>query len=534
MKIKTLTLVIALAITSCATFDTDRSAIERTEKTINEVSSSMKRNGMELNEQKHYINVDDGIWVSTDAEVVSLQIPERLTNRTFDFVEGDSMTMAQICSYLTKRFGVRVKRANELIEKGQDFKSDIGSSPVENDEGSGEDANLDNTGRLNYVPVGNYLFALEGATFSEVLDNISETLGISWKYDAKKGVIFYYYETKYMTVEFSPISREFKAVSTNKSGSDEGDSGGGSSETNQTLTVKLDSDFWVSHESTLLTLISPYGVIDVNRRSGHVVVTDSPDVVEEVEQYVNFLNRNLELEVETKLTVIRFDHSSTDNFTFSISAIYDKVDRALLGLNSPRGAFDNLSSLGLSITDPSSRWNSTELFLDALSTEGDVSVVREKESSIKNFTMFQWKKGEKVKYFETISSTSTPNVGQEQSAEVSEEFLGVGISLYPRIRNKNKVTFDVVFSQNDLVKFETTTIGDFETKLPQTIGEDLMTQVDLKNGQSKVILKYSINKTEITDSGMTGTDAIDCLGGCARTRGEDTEYVLYILSAVVK
>ena len=526
-------------LSGCSTFSEESKESLATKKIVEDVNTAVRKGGLTLTQQRHDINVDEGIWVSTETELVAEMLPPHLVNARLNIVEGDAMNLGQVCSYLTKRFGIKFKRANELIKKGE--LSDV-DSLSQNVVGASNltpttttttaAAPVQSNKRLDYVPVGDYRFALEDVTFEEMLDNVAESLGVSWKYDSKVGVQFYFYETDYLVIENSPLERSFNATSTNKSGiSTSGE--GGSSETNQTLNVDLAGDFWAEQEKSLEGLISPFGQVDVNRRTGSVIVTDSPDMIAEVEQYINYVNNMMDLEAETKLTIVRFTQDSSSDLTFTIDAVYEKVDRMIAsGLSPTRGGAEALSSIGLSVTDPTSRWNGSQLFLDALASEGNVTVMREKEAPIKNYTMFQWKKGANFKYFESITNTDTASVGSSQTAEISEEFLGIGISLHPRIRNKSKITYDIIVSQNDLVALQETTIGDTETTLPQTTGEDVTALVDIKNGQSKVILKYTTSKSERENSGPISPG--NCYGGCNRSSSEENEYILYILTASVK
>ncbi len=521
--------MLVMGLTACATFSEA--------KKENEIKSQIDRyknlNNLEVKPPVYTINVDQGVWVSAESMKAFTHMPQRLRELQISVTLGDALPLNRIAALLSKRVGIPVYRSSELIKRSEGVTnmtdpSTLLGGDMQDASSTAESASDDRL--TDYIPTGTYRFEHGSISFSDVLDRISAALGISWRYDKTKGVEFYFYDTKTYAVNNSAVMRSLATSSSNESES--GGSNGSEGLTgnaSQRLETEKKSNFWKEIEDELKVVLTPYGVLNVNEVTGQVTVTDNQDAINRVKHYIDSYNKALDRQVHAQITVISHTVESSDSLSFDLEVVYKKVDRAIASFSNAQLAGDN--TFTLTSIDPSSRFNGSSLMVDALSSEGETSVLYRNDYYLRNFTPRQVKVGDTLRYIASATNTDTADVGSSQTAEDKSLFTGTAITIHPHILNDEEMILDMVIANNSLVEFDEQIVDGITVKLPQEAGYDDTPSVRLRNGQARAAVFFEASQLQNKNSGTLGKN--NCFAGCDRMTGEKRTYIIVIVSGWV-
>ena len=499
------------------------------------------------NDPVRSIRVDSGYWVATDIEVMDQEMPSWFMSRKDDYVSGDAMTLEELASYFRTKWHIKISRASELVPRdAKDLQNDeaIVEDPLLNPAGvttQNQESDSDSTGGSNellaYVRTPTYRLNLRDVTPEEAIDTVAEAMGIQWRFSHGQGITFYYYETDRFRIAKTAADggKLDSRITTNGSASSSGgenSSAGTSQESSLSGTLSIEPKFWENTKSTLESLASPYGRVLVNTGTGDVVVTDTPDGVERIERYIADLNKELGLKAHVSLSLVRLRHTDERGLGFNVNAVYAIADEASLGLETSRRAIEGANSVTGSIIDPSSRWNGTSVFLDALETFGKVSVLRTKDFVLQNHSTYLLGKGRNIPYLESVGTTNTTDVGATESSEIVEKFAGFGVGFHTRILNRDQALFNILLDLTDFARFQTIQISSDQTsEVPILDRESHSQEYNFRDGQSQVLLALDLSETSRDDSYVAGRD--NCLAGCNLSESTQREYLLYVMTVKV-
>ncbi|ECJ2318352.1 hypothetical protein FNH64_19585 [Salmonella enterica subsp. diarizonae] len=136
------------------------------------------------------------------------------------------------------------------------------------------------------------------------LDNITARLGLSWRYEEGR-IVIYYLDTQNFPVLFMDSLAGFSSKtvsgttsSTGSSGGGSGSSGGisGDSNTSQSTDMTIKSNLYGDVSATVKSMLTP-GVGRMNLSAGVLTVTDTPRVLSQISRYIGDRNRELNRQV---------------------------------------------------------------------------------------------------------------------------------------------------------------------------------------------------------------------------------------------
>lgn len=520
-------LVFATLLSACASQFPSSDRIADTEAVIEHHRDRIDRSNLKVGEAQYDIHVDSGYWVATDLEVLDASMPDNLVVGRNDYVLGDSLDLSEIAAFLTARTGIPVRRAPELVPKGRQvidqhsLGRDLGFDDQQ--QRAAEDTRS-STGLADYIRTPRYRLNLRDVTFEEVLDQVSQAMGVYWRYSRRSGVTFYYYETDSFTIAKSSDGGFADSRSTTASSMD---GEGSSSSSSLDAGLRIEPQFWQNTRRVVEDMVSEQGRVLFNEATGSVTVTDNPDVVAQVRDYIDQLNKSLRLKATVNLVVVRLKKTSGRDFNINLDAVYRQAERNLFRLQTSRVNVPNLTGLSVENINPNSAWSGTEAFLDALRSEGEVAVMRSKSFVLRNHSLFSISKGDVIRYLSSASTTNTAQVGATETSEITDLFVGFGLSFYTRILSRDRVLFNVMLDQSDLNQFENIQINTEQTsRVPQTSKEGVIQEYEMRNGESQVLLAFNTDTGQYDSSSNAG-----CLFGCSRSGSSEQEYLLYILTA---
>ncbi len=492
-----------------------------------EVQKHVRNNGMLLNSTYAPV-IDSGIWVSTETIKSNSMMPSTITRDLYTFIKQDSLSLQQLTQFLSLRTGINFTIAKELREdpSSQNQNSGNSQSPIPTVfAGNFSQLGLGNTSSMqtatakndldNVVTIGRYTPNMKNVTLEQFLDHMASSMGISWRYSATEGIHFYYYdsETFYIHATSSTISGSGSASSSSESseGSDSGSS-------EQEMDIEIEVEFWDDLGESLEQLIKDKGEINVNQSTGAVTVFGNRSSISSVADYIKNLNKLLKLQVHMQLMIVTMQVDASDVASLSYDLLYNG-DKFGLTLGTTGSTAAGASNIVGSILDPDSKFKDSKFLIDALSSRGVVTNTTTTDMLISNYRPYHFKNGGTINYVGKVTSTTTPNVGTEQSVEVEELSTGMGVVFLPNIHDKEQLSIDLMFGMSDLVKLEPVIVSEETIYLPQTSNYDVTNTFNMRSGESRVLAAFEDKSQSSLKSGTLSPDNF-LLGGGRSTSGK--------------
>lgn len=537
-----LSIFAVLCVTACAPIENIERNEQAAKNRYDQVTGSINRHDMTVGaDPERTIRVDNGYWVATDIEVMDQEAPSWFSTRRDDYITGDALTLDQLTAYFRAKWNLKISRASELVPRDTKdltnatsvvetvIQDSTFSTPNSSTTASGD-------GLLAYVPTPTFRLNMIDVTPAQAMDSIAEAMGIQWRFSRNEGVTFYYYDTQRFRIAKTGDGGKIQSIiSTSGTASDSGgdsQSTGGTQESSLSGSITIEPKFWENTKRTLESLASPYGRVLVNTSTGDVVVTDTVDGIARVDSYINELNKELSLKAHVSLSLVRLRHTRERGLGLNLDVIYAKANQASLAFESSRRVIEGASSVVGEITDPSSHLNGSNFFLDALSSYGDISVLRNKDFVLRNHSTYLLGKGRNIPYLESVGSTNTADVGSTETSEIVEKFAGFGVGFYTRILNQDRALFNVMLDLTDFARFQSIQISSDQTSdVPLLDRESHQQEYELRDGQSQVLLSVDLSETSRDNNYVAGKD--NCLAGCNESESTQREYLLYVMTVRV-
>lgn len=364
-----------------------------------------------------------------------------------------------------------------------------------------------------------------------LLDIVTARLGISWKYE--NGMVTFFYlqtarfdiepsDAKY-TLTGSVVSGVSNSSSSDGGGSGSGSSGSGSaggvsgeSGTSLKSDVSMGNNLYDDLKSTAESMLTPgVGRLDMNKTTGTVVITDVPDVVRRVGEYLTSENKALSRQVNLKVVIYTVNSDASDAVGIDWNVIY-KTLAGKYGINlaGPAGTVADAGSLSFSVLDTATgsarQFAGSSFLFDALSKQTKVADVRTIPLMTTNMASASVVVGRQIAYLK--STTSTPYVSG--SATVTSETLtpgtvttGTNITIFPKILDGgDRMMLNMFLNISSLISLRQSGEGTNKIETPEVDSRSVPQRVWLKPGQTVIISGLEQNVDSASKQGMFSPD----------------------------
>lgn len=341
-----------------------------------------------------------------------------------------------------------------------------------------------------------------GGSATALLDNISAQLGISWKYDKPRNRVTFFRLTQENFQVFFPGESEMDVEA--------GRSGDSDSVISQSSKFETEGGSWEEIAEGVQALLSPYGKATIVKSTGNIVVSDTPEAMEQVTQYVESVNdifgRQVYLQIRTATVAV----DNANDFNLTWNNILNTVNSGQfdVGLNSaavPTTGLPNAINVIRSATGASlalemlaSASESTEI------NEQSVTTISNQPTSLKVLTETGFISG---------ISQQTQNVNLNNVvSDVQTDTVNTGFdaTLLPRVVSDSSLQLQVALELSSNL-----TLVNFDSTIVQTPTRDRNSVVQrawLQNGETWVLAAFTSDKTNKEERG-TGSPGFWGLGG---------------------
>ena len=366
-------------------------------------------------------------------------------------------------------------------------------------------------------------------SLSGFLDNITTRLGLSWRYESGRIRIFMT-DTRSFPVTFLDYQTAFssKVVSgtTTSSGTSSGSAGvSGDSNTSQSTQTDMKASLYKDLESTVKTMLTP-GTGRMSLSAGMLTVTDTPQVLDEVGQYIDGRNQELNRQVVLNVKVYSVSKKRQSQLGIDLSAVFSSGSIGGSIASAFTDAASGATTGGVSILD--GKFANSKAFLHALEEQANVALVTQQANTTTNMSPVSIQVGTQQDYAGQVSTDSTANVGTTTSIEKSTITTGFNMTMLPYIMPQtSKMELQFSINMSDDPTMRSFTSGSSTVELVKTRLKTFNQKAILKSGQTLVMSGFQQVNNSATKQGV-GTPGFFGLGGGADGEKDDTMLVILI------
>ncbi|MGF6612952.1 type IVB pilus formation R64 PilN family outer membrane protein [Paraburkholderia sp. WSM4175] len=393
-------------------------------------------------------------------------------------------------------------------------------------------------------------------TLRGLLDMGAARFGVYWKYDAGT-IVFFYTDTRVFQVTSIPGDSRLdtyvmSGASSNGNGSGSsggatnGGAGGGggsigsggsgnggstpsvSSDNSTNIGMTAQLSVYNGLQAAIKAMLSPSGSVLASPATGSITVTDTPDVLERVGEFMAQQNRVLSRQVLVNITVLSVTLSADDTYGINWNAVYQ-------ALGTRFGITNTFSSLvstatpnefSATVITPSSRASGTTAMIAALSQQGTVHRKTSASVTTLNDQPVPVQVAEQQGYLAQISTTSTLNVGTQTSLMPGTVTTGFNMTLLPHILDDGTVMLQFYTNLSSLAKLENFNANGQTIQLPTVDTRNFLQRVAIKSGQTLVISGYEGTSDQTNRQGVGTPDNYAFGGGQSATHSREIIVIL--------
>lgn len=363
-----------------------------------------------------------------------------------------------------------------------------------------------------------------------LLDIVTARLGISWKYEDGM-VTFFYLQTARFDIEPSDakyaLTGSVVSGVSNSSSSDGGtgsgssgssSSGGVSGESGTSLKsdVAMGNNLYDDLKSTAESMLTPgVGRLDMNKTTGTVVITDVPEVVRRVGEYLTSENKALSRQVNLKVVIYTVNTETSDAVGIDWNVIY-KTLAGKYGINlaGPSGTVTDAGSVSFSVLDTATgaarQFAGSSFLFDALSKQAKVADVRTIPLMTTNMASASVVVGRQIAYLKSVSTTvySTGSTTlPSQTLTPGSVTTGTNITIFPKILDGgDRMMLNMFLNISSLIQLRQISSDTEKLEAPEVDSRSVPQRVWLKPGQTVVISGLEQNVATSNRQGQLSPD----------------------------
>ncbi len=353
-------------------------------------------------------------------------------------------------------------------------------------------------------------------TLAGLLDRVSTRMGLTWDFSGDS-INVHRFVTKSFNIK-TPVA-EFDETSeignTGASASKEG--------SNYRTVFGLKSR---SRQASLERLIeqvksvlSSRGKAIDDSASMTIVVTDAKPNMEKAQRIIDEHNAIMGRQIRLQIRVVTFKTNDDRDRGLDINALYTRLVNTTGTVVTSLTSAGNLAPataglLGVSIADPSSRWNGSNAILKALDEMGTtderinrtITTLNHKPAPIAVTRQFSYvaETSPGTSSSTGASTTTTSGVGLKQEKET----VGFTMFVTPFVTDANKVSLDIKLNKRVLVRMDQASAGSGATlqtvQQPVIDGEAHHEYASVKPGETLMISGYELDTNQYDTRNTNG------------------------------
>ena len=372
----------------------------------------------------------------------------------------------------------------------------------------------------------NYNGALPG-----FLDLVADSFGYGWEYENGK-IAFSRTQVATFDIPALPIVMKLafslnSGISSGGSGGSSGGSGGSGGGLTQTdgssqkATTDAAFNLWTDIEKTMKSIVGRSGTLDISGSTGTVTANAPAVVINQLKKYVQRINKELSREIVLSVDVYAVRLNKGDNYHFDFNLALQKAGEyginyatagastaaTAAGVVASRGTGNN--GIGFAVLNSNSQFAGSNALLQALSTQGDVSVVNTANLTTLNGIPAPFQVVNTRGYVAQVSTTVTSgsSSGATQTS-LTPGSVTTGFNLYtvPRVDKNGTVLLQYGVNISELVGaqngFDTFSSGGQTVQLPNINARNFVQEASVPIGATLVLTGFESKSSKNQGSGV--------------------------------
>ncbi|EQB99789.1 PilN family type IVB pilus formation outer membrane protein [Photorhabdus temperata] len=367
-----------------------------------------------------------------------------------------------------------------------------------------------------------------------LLDSVILSSGLHWK--VHNGVVsIFKTETRVFQIYALPgtdaLSSSVTATTSATFGGGAGGTDSGNSGSTQTLATSLTRSVMDEIQKTVSGMLTPdEGNLTLSMATASLAVTDSPEILDRVKDYIDQQNKLLTTQVVLNVKILNLTFDRDDQYGVDWSLAYKSAHIGLVDKNS--SAIDE-GSINANIHILKGPFSDSTLLIKALSAQGKVSIVTQPSVTTLNLQAVPMQVATQTGYVSSISSTLTPQIGTSVGIEPATVTTGFNMLMLPYAMADKQILLQYNISLSDLKKLAK--FGKEETGQVQLPTIDLRAfsqKVRLHSGETLVLSGFEQQSDTSERSGLGSPDN-QFLGGSREGKRNHNVIVVMITPIVV-
>lgn len=373
--------------------------------------------------------------------------------------------------------------------------------------------------------------------------------GAYWEEEAGgRNIRFFRTATKTFRLSALPGDTTLSAKISNQSGSSGSASGGtsGSTTTSTGTTSSASSQesgvtfsnlsVWKSVEDAIKAMLTTNGKVVVTAATGTITVTDNPQVLAQVERYVQQQNLAMSRQVVVNVHVYSVALTNSDSYGINWNAVYNSLSGnfgfTLSNAFAPEAGSTNLALKILATAGSASNselkaFAGSQVMFDALSKQGRVSQITSSSITTLNNQPAPIQVGRQRTYLAS-SSTTIGTVGSPSITTLQPGLINTGFSmnLVPHILDGKELLLQYAVDLSSLIGISSVTSGTSTIQTPEIETRNFLQRVKLSSGDTLVVTGFEQSQDEGNMQGIGDASNVSLGGGL---NGNKSKNVLVVL-----
>lgn len=490
----------------------------------------------------------DKVWVGSQSfrSANGDALPTRFSQVSLS--SNDSLTLSEIAAEITAMTGLMVS-----VDSGSsDTASGGGQSYTPPAADSAESGDVTSTaaagdGSVPYIPPTSIGSSTGEPTMSitysgplrGLLDEVAARFGYSWEY-SEGGLYFSRYKTRTFALHALPGSSEI--VSNINASTTSGSQSGQSdtlAEAGSTQSTQITSSltFWTEMKEAVDTMVPEGSKVSLSPTTGTLTVSTTAAAMRQVEDFVEKQNNTLTRQVAITVQVLSVTTTDRDNYALDLTGAFTQLNNDF-GFNFTGPRINDITrttvgSIGATILNPPAnpalaQWNTSDAFIQALSTKRNVALVTSAAVTTLNNQAVPVQVVERRAYLRSATTTITDTTSSTE-LEPGTVTTGFIVNVLPRILANGEILMQYSLSLSEISNFESFTTPNSRVDLPTVTSRDFLQQVRIKSGQTLVLAGFDRDNNDMNKAGTGTPDNLFPLGG-ARNGARDRQVIIILIS----
>lgn len=362
---------------------------------------------------------------------------------------------------------------------------------------------------LGGMTLGKYQQEMEldhHGSLAALLDRVASRMLLSWDFDGESINIY-----RFGTATFHVKAPDASITENSDIGNTGSNSGGGASYKTD-IGVKINAEQGSVMDKLIAqldTVKSAKGKVVANKGAQTIVVTDTKANITKMRRIVDEHNSIMGRQIRLAVRMITIKHSDDRDRGLDMDLLYSRLKAgganvANFALQSPQSITSALvGTMGVTVTDPTNRWNGSSAIIRALDEQGTVREDLNREITTLNNKPAPIAVTRQFSYIESTTPPVTADGAQAAGAPgitQAKETVGFTLITTPYVTQANTVSLRIRINKRVLQRIDTATAGSGETlqtvQQPIIDGEAHETVAAVRPGETLLLSGYSLNSDQ--------------------------------------